>query len=110
LFRQFEPIIIPACVRWYGRFSLSLRTLEGLMAERGLMHRSCRHRTRPYANNRIESDHRSVKRLLRGMQGLEALPQLGGQFNGSRQYRPTASKAAIRETALLMPDAMPACR
>jgi transposase-like protein len=35
----------------------------------GLMHRSCRHRSRPYANNRIESDHRSVKRRLRAMQG-----------------------------------------
>jgi transposase-like protein len=35
----------------------------------GLMHRSCWHRTRPYANNRIESDHRSIKRRLRAMQG-----------------------------------------
>jgi transposase-like protein len=35
----------------------------------GLMHRSCRQRTRRYANNRIESDHRSIKRRLRAMQG-----------------------------------------
>jgi transposase, IS6 family len=34
--RQFEPIIIVTCVRWYCRFSLSLRDLEELMAERGL--------------------------------------------------------------------------
>ena len=179
--RQFEPIIIATCVRWYCRFCLSLRDLEELMAERGLavdhttiwrwvqrygpeihrrlrgklkpksptwhidetfvriagrwlylfravdghgqtvdfylsetrdreaakrflkkalenpdncppsvlardglrsypaairelqaegvMHHSCRHRTRPYANNRIESDHRSIKRRLRAMQG-----------------------------------------
>jgi transposase, IS6 family len=179
--RQFEPSIIVTCVRWYCRFSLSLRDLEELMAERGLsvdhttiwrwvqrygpevhrrlrgnvkqksstwhmdetfvriagrwlylfravdsqgqtvdfflsetrdceaakrflkkalsnpdslpprvfvrdglrsypaairelqneglMHRHCRHRTRPYANNRIESDHRSIKRRLRAMQG-----------------------------------------
>src|SRR5215471_17825069 len=179
--RQFEPIIIVTCVRWYFRFSLSLRDIQELMAERGLavdhttiwrwvqrygpeihrrlrghlkpksptwhmdetfvriagrwlylfravdghgqtvdfylsetrdreaakhflkkalanpdnrpphvlardglrsypaairelqgeglMHRPCRHRTRPYANNRIESDHRSVKRRLRAMQG-----------------------------------------
>ena len=33
------------------------------------MHRSCRHRTRPYTNNRIESDHRAIKRRLRAMQG-----------------------------------------
>ena len=179
--RQFEPSLIVTCVRWYCRFSLSLRDLEELMAERGLsvdhttiwrwvqrygpevhrrlrgnvkqksstwhvdetfvriagrwlylfravdsqgqtvdfflsetrdreaakrflkkalsnpdnlpprvfardglrsypaairelqneglMHRPCRHRTRPYANNRIESDHRSIKRRLRAMQG-----------------------------------------
>ena len=34
--RQFEPTIIVTCVRWYCRFSLSLRDLEELMAERGL--------------------------------------------------------------------------
>ena len=34
--RQFEPIIIVTCVRWYCRFSLSLRDLEELIAERGL--------------------------------------------------------------------------
>jgi transposase, IS6 family len=184
--RQFEPIIIVTCVRWYCRFSLSLRDLKELMAERGLdvdhttiwrwvqrygpeihrrlrgnlkpksstwhidetfvriagrwlylfravdghgqtvdfylsqtrdreaakrflkkalanrdnrppcvfardglrsypaairelqreglMHQSCRHRTRPYANNRIESDHRSVKRRLRAMQGPRSAP------------------------------------
>ena len=179
--RQFEPVIIVSCVRWYCRFSLSLRDLEELMAERGLavdhttvgrwvqrygpevhwrlrgqvklksstwhmdetfvriagrwlylfravdsqgqtvdfylsetrdreaakcflkkalanpdnrpprvvardglrsypaairelqgegrMQGSCRQRTRRYANNRIESDHRSIKRRLRAMQG-----------------------------------------
>ena len=34
--RQFEPTIIVTCVRWYLRFSLSLRDLKELMAERGL--------------------------------------------------------------------------
>ncbi len=34
--RKFEPVIIVTCVRWYCRFSLSLRDLEELMAERGL--------------------------------------------------------------------------
>jgi transposase, IS6 family len=184
--RQFEPIIIVTCVRWYCRFSLSLRDLEELMAERGLavdhttiwrwvqrygpeVHRrlrgnvkqksstwhmdetfvriagrwrylfravdshgqtvdfylsetrdreaakrflkkalanpdnraphvfardglrsypaairelqkegliqgACRHRTRPYANNRIESDHRFIKRRLRTMQGPRNIP------------------------------------
>ena len=40
----------------------------------GLMHPSCRHRTRPYANNRIESDHRSIKRRLQAMQGPRSIP------------------------------------
>ena len=184
--RQFEPIIIVTCVRWYCRFSLSLRDLEELMAERGLavdhttiwrwvqrygpevhrrlrgnvkqksstwhmdetfvriagrwrylfravdshgqtvdfylsetrdreaakrflkkalanpdnraphvfardglrsypaairelqkeslIHGACRHRTRPHSNNRIESDHRFIKRRLRAMQGPRSTP------------------------------------
>jgi IS6 family transposase len=35
----------------------------------GQLGRGCRHRTRRYANNRIGSDHRHVKRRLRAMQG-----------------------------------------
>jgi transposase-like protein len=50
------------------RFFAYPAAIRELQAE-GLMHHSCRHRTRPYANNRIESDHRSVKRRLRAMQG-----------------------------------------
>jgi len=34
--RQFAAEIIVKCVRWYLRFSLSLRDVEELMAERGL--------------------------------------------------------------------------
>ena len=34
--RRFEPHVIVTSVRWYCRFSLSLRDLEELMAERGL--------------------------------------------------------------------------
>ena len=33
---QFEPDVIVTCVRWYFRFSLSVRDVEELMAERGL--------------------------------------------------------------------------
>jgi transposase-like protein len=32
--RQFEPTVIVTCVRWYLRFSLSLRDVDELMAER----------------------------------------------------------------------------
>src|SRR2546430_16236991 len=35
--RHFEPEIIATCVRWYFRFSLSLRNVEKMMAERGLL-------------------------------------------------------------------------
>jgi transposase, IS6 family len=35
--RHFDPEIIATCVRWYLRFSLSLRNVEEMMAERGLM-------------------------------------------------------------------------
>src|SRR5215470_9308272 len=34
--RWFEPTVIVTCVRWYLRFSLSLRDVKELMAERGL--------------------------------------------------------------------------
>ena len=39
----------------------------------GQVHRRCRHRTRRYCNNRIESDHRHVKRRLHAMQGPRML-------------------------------------
>ena len=42
--------------------------LRELQAE-GHVARHCRQRTRRYCNNRIESDHRHVKRRLRAMQG-----------------------------------------
>ena len=34
--RHFDPEIILLCVRWYLWFSLSLRDLEEIMAERGV--------------------------------------------------------------------------
>ena len=46
-------------------YPAAIRELQG----EGRMQGSCRQRTRRYANNRIESDHRSIKRRLRAMQG-----------------------------------------
>lgn len=40
----------------------------------GRLPQRCRHRTKRYANNRIESDHRSIKRRLRAMQGPRTMP------------------------------------
>jgi transposase, IS6 family len=42
--------------------------IRELKAE-GQVHPTCRHRCRQYGNNRIESDHRHVKRRVRAMQG-----------------------------------------
>ena len=42
--------------------------IRELQAE-GHIARHCRQRTRRYSNNRVESDHRHVKRRLRNMQG-----------------------------------------
>ena len=44
------------------------------LQKENLIHGSCRHRTRPYANNRIESDHRFIKRRPRAMQGPRNAP------------------------------------
>jgi DDE domain len=46
-------------------YSAALRELQA----EGRVARRCRERTRRYCNNRIESDHRYVKRRLRAMQG-----------------------------------------
>ena len=50
--------------------------IRELQREGHLPHR-CRHRTRRYANNRIESDHRQVKRRLRAMQGPRTVTTAG---------------------------------
>ena len=39
------------------------------LQKEGHLHHRCRRRTRRYCNNRIDSDHRAVKRRLRAMQG-----------------------------------------
>lgn len=46
-------------------YPAAIRDLQG----KGRLHRGCRHRTIRYANNRIESDHRSIKRRLRAIEG-----------------------------------------
>src|SRR5437879_1576722 len=58
--RQFAAEIIVTCVRWYLRFSLSLRDVEELMAEWGLSvdHTTVGRSTQPYAPE--------VQRRLRG--------------------------------------------
>ena len=47
------------------RYPAAIRELQA----EGRVRQHCRQRKRPYCNNRIESDHRHVKRRLRAMQG-----------------------------------------
>jgi transposase-like protein len=42
----------------------------------------CRHRTRRYANNRIESDHRRVKAKAAAMQGPRTIPTASAVIAG----------------------------
>jgi transposase, IS6 family len=44
------------------------------LQKEGLMDQRCRRRTLPHANNRIESDHRFIKRRPRAMQGPRSAP------------------------------------
>jgi transposase, IS6 family len=46
-------------------YAAAIRELQS----EGELPRKCRHLTRRYSNNRIESDHRHIKRRLRAMQG-----------------------------------------
>ena len=51
----------------------------------GCVRQHCLQRTRLYCNNRIESDHRHVKRRLRAMQGPARRRQRGRPFRESRR-------------------------
>jgi transposase-like protein len=63
--RHFEPIIIVTAVRWYLRFSLSLRDVEELMAERGLA-----------------VDHTTVWRWVQA-----SAPEIGRRLQGQIKYK-----------------------
>jgi transposase-like protein len=97
--RQTEPVLILSAVRWYLRYSLSLRDVEELLKERGLeadhttvwrwvqrygpeleqrmrQHLKpdqqvlARHRPVQYLNNILEQDHRAIKRRVNAKQGF----------------------------------------
>src|SRR5439155_25778208 len=55
--------------------------IRDLRAE-GRLSPRCRRRTKRYANNRIESDHRHVKRRLCAMQGPRTMPTAHGGIQG----------------------------
>ena len=67
--------VVAPDTRVFARDGLrSYRAAIRELQQEGLMHQCCRHRTRPYANNRVESDHRFIKRRLRAMQGPRSAP------------------------------------
>ena len=72
--RHFDQSVILLCVRWYLAYSLSLRDLEEMMAERG-----------------ISVDHATIHRWT-----VHYAPQLLEQFN--RRKRPVAGKWHLDET------------
>jgi hypothetical protein len=67
---------------WTGIVATGLPSGE-LKAE-GEIRPACRHRCRQYGNNRIESDHRHVKRRLRAMQGPRTRQTGMGGDSGNR--------------------------
>ncbi|AQV94130.1 DDE domain-containing protein [Cupriavidus necator] len=71
--------VMLTCVRWYVAYPLSLRQLEEMMAERGILHDINAERETPivirqakYLNNIVEQDHRAIKRIARPMLGFKA--------------------------------------
>jgi putative transposase len=72
--RQFDRSVILLCVRWYLAYSLSLRDLEEMMAERG-----------------ISVDHATVGRWV-----VRYSPELLERFN--RRKRPVSRKWHVDET------------
>jgi putative transposase len=72
--RHFDRSVILLCVRWYLAYSLSLRDLEEMMAERG-----------------VEVDHATIHRCT-----VHYTPLLLEQFN--RRKRPVTGKWNVDET------------
>jgi transposase-like protein len=72
--RHFDRSVILLCVRWYLAYSLSLRDLEEMMAERG-----------------ISVDHTTIHRWT-----IHYVPLLLDQFN--RRKRPVTSRWHVDET------------
>lgn len=73
--RHFDQSVILLCVRWYLAYNLSLRNLEEIMAERQSRRdlKPIRIRQSAYLNNRIEQDHRAIKKRVRPRLGLQSV-------------------------------------
>ena len=80
--RRFEPEVIVTCVRWYLRFSLSLRDLEELIAERGLIvdHTSIWRRVQAYAAEVYRRLHGEIKRKSSTWHMDETFVRIAGKW------------------------------
>ncbi|QGH62018.1 DDE-type integrase/transposase/recombinase [Serratia proteamaculans] len=73
--RLHYPIdVITQCVRWYLADSLSLRNLEEMMVERGIVvgHSTLHCWVIRLVPNLVEQDHRNIKRRIRQMLGFKS--------------------------------------
>src|SRR5690349_22384422 len=79
---RFETSIIVTCVRWYFRFSLSLRDLEELMAERGLAvdHTTIWRWTQAYGPEVYRRLHGQVKRKSSTWHMDETFVRISGKW------------------------------
>src|SRR5690349_19332254 len=101
--RQFAAEIIVTCVRWYLRFSLSLRDVEELMAERGL---SVDHTTiwrwfqhyAPMLNRRLR---RELRHPNRSWRVDETYIRVAGKW--TYLYRAVDSEGSYRFYAVAVP-------
>jgi transposase-like protein len=85
--RQTEPVLILSAVRWYLRYSLSLRDVEELLKERGVEvdHTTvwhCVQRYGPELEERLQADQQILARGrdLRSSKGPLVLPVSGRRF------------------------------
>jgi IS6 family transposase len=79
-------------------YPVAIRELQN----EGQLRRSCPHRTRRYANNRIESDHRHIKRRFRAIQGPRTIGTAAALIAGieSVQMIPKGQVLGINKTNL----------
>src|SRR5215471_498227 len=107
--RWFEPTVIVTCVRFYLRFSLSLRDVKELMAERGLAmdHTTIWRWVQAYGREVYRRLQGAVKRKSSTWHMDETFVRIGGRWmylfrTRSRQRRqPAAASLGARRTTQL---------
>jgi len=90
-------------------YPAAVRELEG----EGQLHGHCRQRTRRYCNNRIEFDHRNIKRRMRAMQGPRttalAWAVIRGNGGGTDNSQRTGSGFVLGKAVLVLKSERVGC-